>query len=60
MKIMKNGTIEPCCDGSKYFMGYFDAYNNIIEITVCHNYDEYSDMSIDFCPFCGVKTEVEK
>ena len=65
MKIMKNGTIEPCCDKAKEWIDCFCVYihnekNKVIEVTVLRSSDEYYDLPVDFCPFCGAKTEVEK
>ena len=65
MRIMKNGTIEPCCDEAKKWIDYFYAYihnekDMIITVTVLRTCEEHYDLTLNFCPFCGTRTEVEK
>ena len=67
MKLTKSEVIEPCCDMAKKWLECFVAENHAIFIST-YIYDDtewFSEripttMPMNFCPFCGVKTEIEK
>ena len=61
MKITRSDCIEPCCDKAKensdYLVVNYDENGKYIMII---DYEGNSVFDVNYCPFCGSKTEVEK
>ena len=60
MKIMKDGTIEPCCKFTEGWLSRFHTDGNIIFFVDFYGDDLFDYSPVNFCPSCGAKTEVEK
>lgn len=60
MKITKDKKIEPCCEWTKRWLGYFEVDGGKIVMLDVHGNPVHKYSPVNFCPFCGAKTEVEK
>jgi len=60
MKITKAGTIEFCCVEALRWYRQFIVEDNTLVITDIDGQYVFSNTLMNYCPFCGSRTEVEK
>lgn len=61
MKITKERHVIWCCDKAEEYSEYFNLEcGKYVMIIDYEGYDVFMNEPMNFCPFCGAKTEVEK
>lgn len=65
MKILKDGTIKPCCDWVEDELYHLEVSNFKVFYTAdsykpdSGDYETDTEIPLNFCPNCGAKTEAE-